>query len=135
MPDVNELARPSGHSQTGGEGEEGLEWLRRQTRAHALVARAVKAGTLTRGPCQVCGAEKTDAHHDDYGKPLEVRWLCRLHHRQEHMQGPRKVQRGVLTVRQLRHRQPEEPVWIATRDAEGLMDIVALWIPAWLVDE
>lgn len=27
-------------------------------------------------------ASKT--HHDEYSKPLEVRWLCRLHHREHH---------------------------------------------------
>jgi len=32
----------------------------------------------------VCGAEKSDAHHDDYAAPLAVRWLCRTHHFQHH---------------------------------------------------
>lgn len=35
-------------------------------------------------PCEVCGAEKSEAHHDDYTKPLSVRWLCRSHHRLHH---------------------------------------------------
>lgn len=33
-------------------------------------------------PCEVCGEIKVDMHHDDYTKPLLVRFLCRLHHRQ-----------------------------------------------------
>ncbi|MFC3331681.1 hypothetical protein ACFOEM_04310 [Paenalcaligenes hominis] len=37
-----------------------------------------------RGDCEVCGKSKVDAHHDDYSKPLEVRWLCREHHMQHH---------------------------------------------------
>lgn len=37
-----------------------------------------------RKPCEICHDEKTDAHHDDYEKALEVRWLCRLHHMQVH---------------------------------------------------
>ena len=36
-----------------------------------------------RQPCEVCGAQ-ADAHHEDYYKPLEVKWLCPLHHRRLH---------------------------------------------------
>jgi sterol desaturase/sphingolipid hydroxylase (fatty acid hydroxylase superfamily) len=45
---------------------------------------AIKTGKLIRLPCEICGAPKTDAHHDDYAKPLEIRWLCRSHHREHH---------------------------------------------------
>lgn len=41
---------------------------------------AVANGKLARQPCEVCGDEKAQAHHDDYSKPLDVRWLCRAHH-------------------------------------------------------
>lgn len=51
---------------------------------HFRVSRAVKRGDLTRLPCEVCAAPITEGHHDDYGKPLEVRWLCRAHHSQQH---------------------------------------------------
>lgn len=35
--------------------------------------------------CTDCGRKnKLDAHHDDYSKPLEVRWLCRLCHKKAH---------------------------------------------------
>lgn len=40
-------------------------------------------GKITKQPCEVCGAV-AQAHHDDYSKPLEVRWLCPVHHKQEH---------------------------------------------------
>ena len=49
-------------------------------RARAAVARAIRNGGLHRQPCEVCGAKRTQAHHDDYSKPLTVRWLCYKHH-------------------------------------------------------
>jgi hypothetical protein len=52
--------------------------VRRATR-HAIAAGAIKVQ-----PCEVCGETKVDAHHDDYSKPLEVRFLCRYHHTQHH---------------------------------------------------
>lgn len=49
--------------------------------AHAAVARAIKRGELKRQPCAVCGAvERIHAHHEDYARPLDVVWLCALHH-------------------------------------------------------
>jgi hypothetical protein len=46
---------------------------------------------LKRQPCEVCGIIDADAHHDDYAKPTEVRWLCRSHHRKHHAKfGPGK---------------------------------------------
>ena len=51
-----------------------------KTKAKKAVHYALKIGKLIKQPCEKCGAEKADAHHDDYAKPLEVRWLCRSHH-------------------------------------------------------
>lgn len=53
--------------------------------ARIMVRRAVGSGKLTRGPCEVCGVKPADGHHDDYNKPLEVRWLCSKHHAEWHM--------------------------------------------------
>lgn len=56
---------------------------------------AVSRGRITRQPCEVCGAKKTNAHHDDYDKPREVRWLCTTHHREWHaINGPGKNAAG-----------------------------------------
>lgn len=49
-------------------------------RAHDAVEQAIKSGALIREPCEICGASRVDAHHDNYSKPLKVRWLCRGHH-------------------------------------------------------
>lgn len=48
---------------------------------------AVASGRMSRGPCEVCAATPTDGHHDDYSKPLGVRWLCARCHRAHHKQG------------------------------------------------
>ena len=45
---------------------------------------AIKSGKLKKQPCMICGEIKVEAHHYDYTKPLEVEWLCMLHHRQLH---------------------------------------------------
>ncbi len=55
--------------------------------AHLAVQRAVKAGELEKQPCEVCGVEAVDAHHDQYDEPLKVRWLCRRHHTRLHHYG------------------------------------------------
>jgi hypothetical protein len=48
-------------------------------RAHNLAQR------IPMRPCEVCGdTKRIHRHHDDYSKPLEVRFLCSLHHRQYH---------------------------------------------------
>jgi len=54
-----------------------------KTRAHIKVRQALKAGKIRKGVC-FCGSKKTDGHHDDYSRPLEVVWLCRKHHLQKH---------------------------------------------------
>jgi len=52
--------------------------------AHKAVEYAVKSGKIARSPCEKCGAERVEAHHDDYSSPLAVRWLCRRHHIEAH---------------------------------------------------
>lgn len=52
--------------------------------AHQSVQTAVRNGTLIAMPCSVCGSAKTHAHHDDYSKPLDVEWLCHMHHMERH---------------------------------------------------
>lgn len=51
-----------------------------KVKAYDAVHRAVKSGVLIKGPCEICGSKKVQAHHEDYSKPLDVIWLCSLHH-------------------------------------------------------
>lgn len=48
------------------------------------VQNAIKNKKLIPTSCEECGKKKTDAHHTDYSKPLQINWLCRLHHKQIH---------------------------------------------------
>lgn len=53
-------------------------------RARAAINRAVKKGQIARQPCEECGSSPAQAHHEDYSKPLDVRWLCTRCHGLEH---------------------------------------------------
>lgn len=52
--------------------------------AHAALRSAIRKGLITRKNCEVCGDPATDGHHEDYDRPMLVRWLCRKHHREQH---------------------------------------------------
>jgi hypothetical protein len=47
-----------------------------------IVGRAIKTNKIQKKPCLVCGNSKSQAHHDDYNKPLEIKWFCPIHHRE-----------------------------------------------------
>lgn len=50
-----------------------------------ITRRAINRGDLVRKPCEICKTiESVEAHHDDYAKPLDVRWLCKKHHAEHH---------------------------------------------------
>ena len=51
---------------------------------HVMTGNAIRDGKLTKKPCEICCCVDVHAHHDDYSKPLDVRWLCPLHHKQWH---------------------------------------------------
>ena len=53
---------------------------------HGIVGYAIKCTKLTREPCEVCGDIKVHGHHDDYNEPMNVRWLCCIHHKQWHVE-------------------------------------------------
>lgn len=63
------------------------EWDRNnpeKRRAHKLVEKAIERGEIIKQPCSVCGEMKAHAHHDDYSRPMDIMWLCPLHHRRRH---------------------------------------------------
>jgi hypothetical protein len=74
--------------------------------AHRVLREAVKRGDVARpGACSACGiACKAHGHHDDYAKPLVVRWLCQLCHNAHHAAIRRlNAQAQVLEMMARRH--------------------------------
>lgn len=63
---------------------ENRDRYRQRHRARKAVFDAIRRGDLVRGSCEreaesACRG-RIEGHHDDYDKPLEVRWLCAKHH-------------------------------------------------------
>lgn len=52
--------------------------------ARYAVSAALRRGDIRKQPCEICGSEHSEAHHEDYAKPLTVKWLCRQHHVAQH---------------------------------------------------
>jgi hypothetical protein len=55
--------------------------------ARIMVGNAIRDQRLLCEPCEICGSlDRVEAHHDDYSRPLDIRWLCFAHHREVHGQ-------------------------------------------------
>lgn len=70
-----------------GSGNSSKDWRKRNPRkykAHVILNNAVRDGKITKQPCESCGDELAQAHHDDYSMPLVVRWLCCKCHKEHH---------------------------------------------------
>jgi ribosomal protein S27AE len=64
-----------------------LRYQTKHLREHCVYQKvyyAIKTGKLLRQPCKICGKPSAFAHHEDYNKPLVVKWLCNYHHSELH---------------------------------------------------
>ena len=58
--------------------------IRLKANARSYVNVYLRRGKIEKKPCEICKDENSQMHHDDYDKPLEVRWFCRKHHLEFH---------------------------------------------------
>jgi len=65
-----------------------------KSRASAIFRMRFRRSGNVRPPCEICGKKPADAHHPDYSKPMEVKWLCRGHHIQENKKSKSKIAYG-----------------------------------------
>lgn len=72
------------HRRSAGRKHYNNNWTK--ARARTELKRAVRLGKIQRKHCRVCGEPRSDGHHHDYSRPLEVDWLCFKCHREEHGQ-------------------------------------------------
>lgn len=55
--------------------------------ASRITSNAIRNKRLIKKPCEICGTtQNIQAHHEDYFRPLEVRWLCIKHHNERHVE-------------------------------------------------
>lgn len=70
---------------------------------------AVRSGIVDKPfRCEKCDGFDPEAHHDDYAKPLEVKWLCKNCHEAHHHNSTTNPQ----------HTQPSQPITEAEAKAE-----------------
>ena len=71
-----------------------------QAWAQSKVWNAIDRGLLKKPDiCEQCGEFcKTDGHHDDYARPLAVRWLCRWCHQEWHRINGEALNAGMHVV-------------------------------------
>ena len=58
---------------------------RKEINARSLTRYYIHTGKLKRKPCVICQNEKSEPHHFDYNKPLEVMWFCKSCHKKLHL--------------------------------------------------
>ena len=75
LPKEEQHAYGTGYSQ---------EERAKRKKAREIFNHYVRDKHIKKQPCEMCGNENVEAHHDDYNRPLEVRWLCFNCHRKWH---------------------------------------------------
>lgn len=56
------------------------EVQRKKDRVRSLAGVYLRKGKIKKEKCNVCNSVNSEMHHPDYSRPLEIVWLCRIHH-------------------------------------------------------
>ena len=56
------------------------------SKARSVVSNAIRIKKFTRkDSCEECASTlKVEAHHEDYSRPLDIKWLCEVCHKSWH---------------------------------------------------
>lgn len=65
-----------------------VEERKHRAKARSILNHYLRDNNIERPVCEVCGNSKSEAHHEDYNNPLDVKWLCFKHHREAHKETP-----------------------------------------------
>lgn len=60
--------------------------VKKRRKARSVLNHYLRDNKIKRPNCELC-SEVGEAHHEDYDKPLVVKWLCFKHHRLYHKIG------------------------------------------------
>ena len=60
------------------------EEQQKRKKCRSVTNKAIRKKELLRLSCEICGSLNSEAHHDNYNEPLNVKWLCFKHHREYH---------------------------------------------------
>mgnify|MGYP001568524217 CR=1 FL=1 len=72
----------------GWKSQQNLEYRiknKEKVEAQRIINYNINNGKIKRMPCESCNSILAQAHHDNYSKPLDVRWLCASHHKLFHL--------------------------------------------------
>lgn len=87
IENIREYDRKRGNRQEPGYIRDRRKKYPTQYKAQTIVNNAIRSGKLFKESCGDCGRlNGTHAHHDDYAKPLNIRWLCPICHRRWHVE-------------------------------------------------
>lgn len=66
--------------------------------AHKIVCELIRNNKLKKLPCVICNKSNAHAHHIDYSTPLEIIWLCPLHHKKIHKVAKKEIKNKLQKI-------------------------------------